>query len=311
MPITLQYSIKELRRNTNDSTYIPSVMKFQAADGSVKELDIELRVRGNYRLKNCYYPPLKIKIKKSNYKGTLFDTHKRLKLVTPCLTERDKNDNVIKEYIAYKIYELVSPFYFKSRLVDLEFNEVRGNNKIKAHTMKAFLIEDDKHVAKRYKGKIYKRRVHPMQQNALASVRHAMFQYLIGNTDFSQYDMHNVKVMFHEKEFLPIPYDFDMAGLVNCSYAVVSQIGKEKLPLSSVTQRLYRGFERNPALFEQLRKEYLSFQPQIMGILSETKDQFQHENEYNTARDYIIDFFKVLSDEKKFQKQILNKARTE
>ena len=117
--------------------------------------------------------------------------------------------------------------------------------------MKGFLIEDDKHVAKRYDGKIYKRRVHPMNKDDLASVRHAMFQYLIGNTDYSQADMHNVKVMFRETDFIPLPFDFDMAGFVNCSYAVVSQIGEEKLPLSSVRQRLYRGFKRNPDLFEQ------------------------------------------------------------
>ncbi|MBT8271177.1 MAG: hypothetical protein KJO25_03940, partial [Bacteroidia bacterium] len=230
--------------------------------------------------------------------------------VTPCLTERDRNDNVIKEYMAYMIFEVVSPYYFKTRLVDIEFNELRGS-KGKVHLMKGFLIEDDKHVAKRYEGKIYKRRVHPLQQDDLASVRHAMFQYLIGNTDYSQYDMHNVKVMFHEPDFIPLPYDFDMAGFVNCSYAVVSQIGTKKLPITSVRQRLYRGFKRNPALFQQVRQEFLSSQSEIMAQVDACKGQFELEREFEVARDYIFDFFKVIADDDKFQSQILKKARTQ
>ena len=150
-----------------------------------------------------------------------------------------------------------------------------------------------------------------MNQDDLASVRHAMFQYLIGNTDYSQADMHNVKVMFRETDFIPLPFDFDMAGFVNCSYAVVSQIGEEKLPLSSVRQRLYRGFKRNPDLFEQVRQEYLSKQVEIMAQVDACKSEFEHENEFKVARDYIADFFKVISDDKKFQSQILKKARTQ
>ncbi len=310
LPVKLEYSIRDLLRQTDDSTYISSVLKYQNEAGGFTELNVELRKRGHNRLENCFYPPLKIKIRKSDYKETLFDTHKRLKMVLPCLTERDKNDNVVKEYLAYRIFEIVSPYYFNTRMVDLEFNEVRSNGKIKTHNMKAFLVEDDKHVAKRYGGKIYERRVHPMQQEDMASIRHALFQFLIGNTDYSQYDMHNVKVMFHEKDFIPIPYDFDMAGMVNCSYAVVSQIGNEKLPLSSVKQRLYRGFRRNPAFFEKVRQEFLSKQNEILNLVDSSKGEFQHENEYEVCREYILDFFELLADDNKFKSQILGKART-
>lgn len=310
LPIKLEYSIKELKRQTDDSTYISSVLKYQNDSGEFTDLNVELRKRGNNRLENCYYPPLKIKIKKSEYKGTLFDTHKRLKLVVPCLTERDKNDNVVKEYLAYQIFQLVSPYYFKTRMVDLEFNEVRGNGKIKTHNMMAFLVEDDKHVAKRHEGKIYERKVHPMQMEDMTSVRHSIFQFLIGNTDYSQPYLHNVKVMFLDKEFIPIPYDFDMAGIVNCSYAVVSQIGNDKLPIDSVKDRMFRGYKRNPAFFEQVRQEFLSKQNEIMNLIDSSKGYFQYETEYETCREYVMEFFKLLADDEKFKSQILGKART-
>ncbi|MBT8286754.1 MAG: hypothetical protein KJO00_01970 [Bacteroidia bacterium] len=310
MPVKLEYSIKDIKRETNDSTYIESVLKYQVADGSWKDINVQLRARGNYRLKNCYFPPIKFKITKANYKGTLFDGQRRLKMVTPCLTERDRNDNVIKEYMAYKIYELVSPQYFKTRLVDIEFNELRGSRS-KAHIMKGFLIEDDKHIAKRLDGKMYSRNVHPRQQEDTASVRHALFQYLIGNTDYSQAYQHNVKIMFSNKKFIPLPYDFDMAGLVNCSYAVVSQIQNQQLPLTSVRQRLYRGFKRNPGIYSVVRKEFLRLQPAIMAEVEACRSEFEYEREYEVARDYVVDFFKVISDNDKFRSEILDKARTE
>ena len=102
----------------------------------------------------------------------------------PCINERDKNDNVIKEYMAYRLYELVSPYYFKTRLITINLDE-QQKKKSKQHLMKGFLIEDDSHVAKRFNGNVYDRNVHPLQQEALASVRNCFFQFMIGNNDYS------------------------------------------------------------------------------------------------------------------------------
>lgn len=113
LPIKLTYSIKELKKETNDSTYINSNFSYQLKDGSWKDFEIEIRARGNFRLKNCYFPPLKIKLKKGDTKDTPFEGNKSLKMVLPCLIQKDNNDNVIKEYLAYKFYELMSPYHFK------------------------------------------------------------------------------------------------------------------------------------------------------------------------------------------------------
>ena len=64
-----------------------------------------------------------MKIKKSSSKETLFEGNKKLKLVLPCKLESDLNDNIIKEYLAYKIYEVVSPYHFKTKIVDIQFRE--------------------------------------------------------------------------------------------------------------------------------------------------------------------------------------------
>lgn len=309
LPIKWSYSNKDIKKNTNDSTYIETLMSYQVEDGSWKTLDVELRARGNFRLKNCYFPPVKLKIKKSVAEESIFEGEKRMKVVLPCLVQKDKNDNVIKEYLAYKLFEFVSPYYFKTRLVDIEFEEVRGK-KIKSHQIKGFLIEDDKNVAKRFDGNVYDRNTHPLQQDDLASIRNAMFQFMIGNTDFSQVYQHNVKLMFINTKIVPVPYDFDMAGFINCSYAVVSQIGDKDLGMESVTQRQYRGFKRDKQLFEQVRQEFISNKSNILAALDECESIFDNPNEFSTAKNYISNFFNIIVNDRKFENQILNQART-
>jgi hypothetical protein len=308
LPIKLSYSNKNIKKNTNDSTYIKSILSYKTKKESWKTLNVELRARGNFRRKNCYFVPLKIKIKKENYKNTLFKGHKKLKLVLPCLLQKDSNDNVIKEYIAYKLYELISPYHFKTRLVNLSLTETKGK-KVKTHNIKGILIEDDKKVAKRHDGKMFKRPIDPRAQDALTSVKNAFFQFMISNLDFSTGKQHNAKLLYINKNIFPIPYDFDMCGLVNASYAVVSQSEDKSINISSVTQRKYRGFKRDRAIIEQVRQEFLNNKKDMIAIINSYASRFENQNEFENAKLFILDFFNILINDTKFKEQILNDLR--
>lgn len=141
LPIKMSYSFKELRKNTNDSTYLNIDMAYQQTLGDWQNIPLRVRARGNFRLKTCYFPPVKMRIRKAEAKGTLFKGNKEIKLVLPCVLEKDADDNVIKELIAYKLYELASPYHFKTRLVDIALSESKGK-KVKEHQVKGFFIED-------------------------------------------------------------------------------------------------------------------------------------------------------------------------
>ena len=142
-----------------------------------------------------------MKIKKDQSQGTVFEGNKTLKLVLTCKLEAENNDNILQEFIAYKIYEMISPFHFKTKRVNVDFNEIRGK-KTKNFKLKGFLIEDDKRVAKRHEGKVFERFVHPMGMQHLTSVHNAFFQFLLGNTDFSVAYQHNGKLLFVNKEII-------------------------------------------------------------------------------------------------------------
>ena len=121
LSIQLKYSIKNIKKNTNDSTYILSTLLYKNDKVLWDSIKIKIRARGNHRRETCYYVPLKLKLKKPSIKGTLFEGNKKLKLVLPCLSGITSNDLVIKEYLAYKLYEIISPFHFKTRLVNIDF----------------------------------------------------------------------------------------------------------------------------------------------------------------------------------------------
>lgn len=308
LPIKLAYSIKEVKKNTNDSTYIPSALSFLSPDDSWQSLPVGLRARGNFRRDNCYYPPIRIKLEKEAVKKTYFEGHKRLKLVLPCQLIKSSNDDIVKEFMAYKIYEIISPYHFNTRLVQIDFVEDKGN-KTRDHVLKGFLIEDDKVLAKRFNGKIIERSVHPLQQDAICSVQNDIFQYMIGNTDFSTAFHHNEMLLFIDNKAIPVPYDFDMSGLVDASYAIVSQSENQSLDITSVKQRLYRGFKRDAQSLQRVREEYLNNKDAILQIVDGLALHFEDPREHAKCRQYILEFFEVLANEPSFKKEIVDKAR--
>lgn len=307
--IQLKYSIKEVKRQTNDSTYLASKLWFKDTTESWDSVSIKLRARGNYRRENCYFAPLKLKLKKAEAKGTLFEENTKFKLVLPCLLERNNDDLVIKEYLAYKLYEIIAPYHFKTRLTRIDLIEER-RKRTNTHQLIGFVIEDIDAVAKRYDAREIERIIHPLQHDPVASVQNAFFQYLIANTDFSTKKQHNQKIIFSDKKIIPVPYDFDMSGLVNANYAAVTNIQNLSGSITQVTQRIYKGYERDITLVQQVRAEYLEKKTAMLAALELLKDEFQDRNQYREAEKFIESYFEILESDKKFKKNILDRQRT-
>ena len=296
-----------MNKKTNDSTFIDTTMEF-SHEGKWSSIDVNLRARGNFRRNECYFPPIKMKIKKDQYKETIFDGNKTMKLVLPCKIESENNDNIIQEFIAYKIYEQISPYHFKTRRVNIDFTEPKGKKKVKTFKLKGFLIEDDKRVSQRHESRVFERFVHPMAMDHLTSVHNAFFQYLLGNTDFSVAYQHNGKLMYSEadKKIIPLPYDFDMTGWVNPSYATVNTT----LGINSVQDRKYRGFKREQQYFDQVRKEFIDKKSSLMEMVASFESEFSDPKEYKNMFDFMGDFYDTMEDDSKFQKSIVDESRT-
>jgi hypothetical protein len=306
--VKLKISIKEVKKITNDTIYTPTMMSYKNNQGVWDSLKVDLRARGEFRRKNCFFPPIRLKMKKKDTDGNLFSGNKNLKLVVPCQTAKTANDLVLKEYLAYKLYEPITPYYFNTRLVNLNLTDNSGKQ-AKSYDLKGIFIEDDGLVAKRFDAKMIKDvQLHPIRMKDTASTIHDFFEFMISNTDWSSLAQHNIKVMqLKNKDYIPLTYDFDMSGLVNAPYAQVSEL----LDVSSVQQRIYRGFCRTEALFEYVRKEYLNHEDEMMAVFNAKEVADMNPKDLAGAKKYIGEFFTILKNDKSYKENILSKCRTD
>tara|TARA_B100000767_G_scaffold275658_1_gene314085 strand:- start:771 stop:1790 length:1020 start_codon:yes stop_codon:yes gene_type:complete len=306
IPLQISYSNRSLKKSDNDTIFFDTSMKFQTPDGVWNDIKVGVRARGNFRRSTCYFPPIKMKIKKSDAKGTIFKGNKKLKLVLPCKLEKNKNDNILRELIAYKLYEVISPYHFKTRRVSIDFEEIK-RKKTEKFVLNGFLIEDDKNVSKRLEFRNWDRFMHPLNMIPEASVQNNFFQFMIGNTDFSTAYSHNGKLLVNkENKFIPVPYDFDMSGIVDPSYAVSNEV----LGLKSIQERKYRGFKRDESVVYLVRDQFLYNKDKLINIINGFKADFDNPNSHQEVVDYINSFFEIIEDDKRFKSDIIAQMRT-
>jgi hypothetical protein len=306
LAVKLRYSVKELLEESNDSTYIGC--QFSYLDEVWMNVEAEIRVRGGFRRTYCFFTPLKLKIPKEKAVGTIFEQSPKTKLVLPCLKSKKADDNLLKELMAYKIFEVLSPYHFKTRLLKVELERTR-KNKSDSFSLMGFMIQDDESFSRMNDAREIERFMDYQAQDESYRVVNALFQYMIGNTDFSTVYLHNEKIFYIEEKYVPVPYDFDMSGLVDASYAVVSQVRNEVLPIDHVTKRLYRGFETDDEVLEAVRNQFMEKEKEVFAAIESLESYFQDPKEYDLARTYIEGFYNILRDDKKFRKRIAEKGR--
>ena len=300
-------SVKSIKKKTNDSTFVTVKFQYESAPGEWKVLATEARVRGNFRLRYCYFPPLKIKFKKDDITSTLFEGNKSLKVVMPCRTTSDMNALIRREYLCYKFYEIVSPYHFKTRLANMKLIEI-SSKKPKTYDLLSFMVEDNSNVAKRASGKIMEvKGLSPGAFEEKQALRNDYFQFMIGNADWSAVYQHNTNVLYADKKYITLCYDFDMSGFVNAFYA---RENPPKLGTGDIRDRVYRGFCKSPEAMEEIRREYLGHETVLESIIDE-QSQYFSEAEMKDMHDYVDQFFRILKDDDRFSASVLKACRTE
>jgi hypothetical protein len=84
-----------------------------------------MKTRGHFRKlkENCKYPPLLINFPKDvDRLSSVFSGQKKLKLVMPCTGD----DYIIREWLVYKIYNLITPKSFRARLVRVDLDDAKS-----------------------------------------------------------------------------------------------------------------------------------------------------------------------------------------
>ena len=247
--VTLITDIKKLRTEKKVPAWQPINIVMRFSDTSIIREEIRVQPRGEFRKINCDIASLMLDFK--NPGSPMLSDLKKLKLVGGCRGSAADEELLLKEYLIYKIYNFLTNMSFRTRLMHVTYKD--SKEKIKSYTQYAFLIEDIKDVCKRNNcvepnKKTFKPGVTNRQQKTLV----CMFQYMIGNTDWSLPNFHNIKMIVPKTDTLAppylIPYDFDYTGLVNAHYAVP----QEQFGNTSLKERVYRGEARNTVELQQV-----------------------------------------------------------
>jgi hypothetical protein len=241
LAVTLATDFKALNkdRNPESTRRYAGELRMLGDNGVEVKLPVQVSARGHVRrmARTCDYVPIRVEFTKGTTRGTIFAKQEALKLVVQCVRGGDYEQYIFKEYLAYRMFNVVTRRSFRARLARVTYLDHASGEP--NGTRYAMFVEDESDVAKRMEGRtVTLPRLLFKDVDTDTLMPAMMFEYMIGNTDFSIYALHNVKLVQRpDKSIHPVPYDFDFSGLVSAPYAAPDR----NLMLASVRDRMYRG----------------------------------------------------------------------
>lgn len=237
LELVLTTDVKRIKGDKSDKApWRAATLSYRGPNGDTVAVPLQIRTRGIWRLKHCKFPPLRLNFGEKEAKGTVFEGIDKPKMVSVCGNDDGSERYVLQEFQLYRVQNALTPASHKVRLARVTYTNTDGKPEM---VRWAFLIEEPEAMAARMRGQIVEQEgARSTDLEPRASALAGVFQYLIGNTDFSVSNLHNVElVRVGYGVHVPVPYDFDYAGAVNAWYAKPPS----QLNIKSVTDRVFRG----------------------------------------------------------------------
>jgi hypothetical protein len=306
MAITLTFNLKEYQRTRYKPEYLPVVFTYRINDTLQLEKNMRIKARGNFRRDFCQFAPFWLNINKADVSNSYLQDTKKIKIVTHCGSSDSYNDLVLKEYLVYRMYNMLSPVSFRVRLIDLTYVDTGR----KGRTTKgwAFMIEPEEMLAERFQALVIKKDnlsmkfMEPEQFDLMA-----MFMFMIGNPDYSVVGRHNVKILglegFGSRGYTPVPYDFDYCGLVNASYAIPDQ----DLGIKTIRDRLFLGLCREEEAFQKAILQINEHRQEMLELIQSFS--YLKARERKDMIGYLESYFQLSEDPNFSRRYLKNNCR--
>jgi len=297
--IKLTGNLNELMNDRSDKPkYHAITLSYVDEDSTVISIPLQAKTRGHFRksMGNCSFPPLMLDFPKTNSETqTIFSKQHKLKLVMPCRGD----EYVVREWLAYKLYNLITPKSFKARLVKVELDNTK--KKKSSAPFYGILLEDEAQMAKRNKDVLVNvKMMNPEETEEDAFLKMAVFEYFIGNTDWSIQYMQNIKFLAKDSNSIctPVPYDFDHAGVVDATYAKPA----EELEMASVRERRYRGYcVTDMNKFKNVIELYNHLKDDFYKVY--TNCTLLDAKYVKATKQYFDDFYKTINNPKQVNRE--------
>jgi len=312
LKVTITAPLTSLMRERPNDEYMPATFQYQDSTGEIVEFNIGIRTRGRLRRDPtiCAFAPLRWNFKKSETKNTLLNHQDKLKLVTHCKNKsRSYKQAVIKEYLAYRILNLMTDVSYRVRLLQVTYVDTDKDNR--ERNSFAFFIEHADRFAKRIDTPaLHVAAVNPSDLQPEHTNLGSVFQYLIGNTDFSPRSAakgddccHNYTLFGRKNEpYFAVPYDFDMSGIVYTDYSAPNK----RFRLRNVTDRLYRGRCINNSHLPKSLQLFTEKHDEITVLIN--GQEYLSNGVRNKVLKYVDKFYTRLNSQKNINKRLVTKC---
>ena len=302
LAMTLDFDDLCRPRESEDCDFTPTSLEYKDEQDNWRSLPIEVQVRGGWRslARNCSAPLLWVRFLGDGAAGTPFEGQSLLPLTTHCgkglsldrsskrATRADYEQYLLREYLGHLLYRRLTEFSVGVRLVRISYPDPDRSGRPGVHY--AFFTEHFDDVAARTGSRRLPRGSFEAEKlDAQSAARLALFQFMIGNTDWSIARERNTALLLKNGWQIPIPYDLDMSGLVNANYAGPA-LG---LPIDSVRQRYFLGYcqpgtdwERVFAEFQEHASALVSMAREITGFSRKSR---------KTTTGFLEKFFEIIA----------------
>lgn len=285
--LALRFDMKEYIRKKPKEEYMNGILTYYVSEKDSINKEIRLKSRGEFRNGYCSFPPLKLNFRKSGFKMEDIKKIGSIKLVTHC--QSGNEEYLFKEYLVYKLYNVLTDYSFRVRLTEIDY--ISTTQKSKTIRSYAFFIEPLEILAERIKT-VPVTNPALTQKNIIPQMmdRVALFNYMIGNTDWAVPGQHNCKVLSGTDFSQPglgiiVPYDFDYCGLVDAHYAIPA----EGLNIDNVRQRIYQGLCRTEKEFTAALKEFIDKKSEFYKVINDFR--LLDEKSKKQMVSYLDEFF--------------------
>jgi hypothetical protein len=285
--ISLRFDITTYKRKKPENEYLDAILTYYTNEKDSINKTIKVRSRGIFRRNYCDFPPLLLNFKMKDHITGEFNRIDKLKMVTQC--KPGQEDYLLREYLAYKLYNVLTDSSFRVKLLRVSYiNTFKESKPVREY---AFVIEPLEFLTERTNS-IEVKSPTLGSGNIKPEImdRMAVFNYMIGNTDWSIRGLHNVVVLSQSHSERPelglvVPYDFDFSGLVNANYSTPAHY----VDIKSVRDRFYLGPCRSKEDFQTVLQEFLEKKEELYKVVSEFP--YLSERSKKDILNYLNDFY--------------------
>lgn len=242
------------------------------------------------------------KLTGADTKGTILHELHEPKLVSYCRNSDAYEQYILQEFMLYRVYRLLTPVSHQARLMRVTYVD-SASGKIDA-TRYGFLLEDPAQVALRLGGKIVKTKgAGPDDLDTDLQSLTFLFEYLVGNTDFSFSGLHNTELVQKSNgDLLPIVFDFDYSGAVDASYAT----SDPRMRSVHVRDRQFRGYCSNKAAYSKAIDLFKEKKDAIYALYADDIGRLLQPRTVKATLTYFDEFYRDLATPKDFERRVMS-----